>query len=429
MNRGIALTHILVLLVGVLVLIGGTLVMGSSFFGTNELYTREGAETEIPTIEEVPVVQHMDMPSSVRTVYMSQCAASSDSFREHLGELIKTTEINSIIIDIKDFSGTVSFPRGDEVEDLGGTGCVVRDMEDYIQELHDEGIYVIGRITVFQDPLYAKAHPELAVQSKSANRPWQDHKGLQFIDVGATPFWDYIVALARESHDIGFDELNFDYIRYPSDGPMSDARYDHSDYTKRAVELEKFFQYLSSRVRKADAGGHVPITSADLFGMTTTNFDDLTIGQVMERATPYFDIIAPMTYPSHYPNGFNGYGNPNENVYGVIKYSMDRAVERVESATTTIASLAYTPIESCTPGAVVEGQATESVCAPSGEYRKPARSRQVLRPWLQDFDYGGTYDATKVRAQIQAVYDSGIDSWMLWDPANRYTKAALEPAQ
>ena len=265
---------------------------------------------------------------------------------------------------------------------------------------------------MFQDPLYTATYPQRAVQSKSNGGPWKDYKGLSFVDVGAQPFWDYIADIARESHDIGFDELNFDYIRYPSDGPMSDVQFNHSDYNQRALELEKFFRYISGKVRKADSNGHVPTLSADLFGMTTTNHDDLTIGQVLERATPYFDYIAPMTYPSHYPPGFNGYANPNNNVYGVIKYSADRAIERVMATTTEIASFAYEPMGTSTPYV----------------YKKPSRDPNILRLWLQDFDYGGDYGPTEVRAQIQAVYDAGLHSWMLWAPSNRYTRAALEPA-
>jgi len=386
------------------------------FFGATALgkgvsvYSREVQQAQAIS-QGPPPVSHMNTPKFVRAVYMSQCAASSASFRDEITTLAEDTEVNAIIIDVKDFSGTVSFPRGDDVEYLGGNGCTVPDMKDFLKELHERDIYVIGRITVFQDPLYTAVHPELAVQSKSHAGPWKDYKGLSFVDVGAQPFWDYIVDIARESHDLGFDELNFDYIRYPSDGPMSDVQFDHSDYNQRALELEKFFRYLSNKVLKADANGHVPKMSADLFGMTTTNYDDLTIGQVLERATPYFDYIAPMTYPSHYPPGFNGYADPNKNVYGVVKYSADRAIERVESATTTIASLAYEQIGTSTPSL----------------YRKPARDRNVLRLWLQDFDYGGNYGPTEVRAQIQALYDSGLHSWMLWAPSNRYTKGALEP--
>ena len=360
-----------------------------------------------------PPVKHIPTPRFVRSVYMSQCAASSQSFRNELISLIEDTEVNSIIIDVKDFTGTVSFPRETQAEVLEGDGCVVPDMKDFIEELHDRGVYVIARITVFQDPLYTKVHPELAVQSKSTGTPWKDYKGLSFVDVGARPFWDYIVAIANESYAIGFDELNFDYIRFPSDGPMSDVQFDHSDYTQRELELERFFRYLSQKVRKPDAFGRIPATSADVFGMTTTNSDDLTIGQVLERTTPYFDYVAPMVYPSHYPRGFNGYANPNTEVYGVVKYSMDRAVERVMATTTTIGSLAYERMGTTTPAI----------------YSKPARDPNVLRPWLQDFDYGGDYGPVEVRAQIQAAYDAGLHSWMLWAPSNHYTRGGLELAQ
>jgi len=373
-------------------------------------------QTDMVTVAVAPqpTMTHVQKPEHVRAAYMSQCAAATPSFRERIRALLRDTELNAVVLDIKDYTGTVSFPRdGTTGEVIEGSGCFVSDMQDLIDMFHEDGVYVIGRITVFQDPLYAKKYPHLAVQSKSRNEPWKDHKGLSFIDVGARPFWDYIVAIARDAQNIGFDELNFDYIRYPSDGPMSDVHFVHSDYSKRPEELERFFAYLTKAVRRADASGYVPVLSADLFGMTTTNTDDLTIGQVLERVTPYFDYIAPMTYPSHYPPGFNGYANPNHHVYGVMKYSVDRAIERVESPTTTIAAFPYVRIGTSTPAV----------------YKKPARSREILRPWIQDFDYGGEYGPREVRDQIQALYDSGIYSWMLWSPSNRYTKEALERAQ
>ena len=128
------------------------------------------------------------------------------------------------------------------------------------------------------------------------------------------------------------------------------------------------------------------VTSADLFGMTTTNDDDLNIGQILENAFPYFDYVAPMVYPSHYTNNFIGLGDPNKHPYEVIFYSMQRGVERAVIAST---------------------------------------SPDKLRPWIQDFDYGGNYGEEEVRAQINAVNDVGLSSWMLWDPSNRYTEGAL----
>ncbi len=351
---------------------------------------------------------HVHTPKQVKAVYVSQCGASSDKIRSRIEELLDETEINSVIIDIKDYTGTVSFQTSLENAN-DGRGCLVKDMKSYIKRLHDKGIYVIGRITVFQDPLYTTNHPEQAVQSKSLKQPWKDYKGLHFVDVGARDFWEYIVKLSKEAfEEYLFDELNYDYIRYPSDGPMKDAVYTLSDYQNRSDELEKFFDYLHTHVKVKDKAGHTPVMSADLFGMTTTNYDDLTIGQVLEKALPYFDYIAPMVYPSHYPSAFLGLGNPNKNVYKVVNYSMKKAVERVAATSTKIQSLKYKPIT-----------ATSTV------YKKPSYDKNKLRPWLQDFDYGGTYGVKEIRDQIQAVYDAGLHSWMLWDPSNIYTKEAL----
>ncbi len=351
---------------------------------------------------------HIQTPKQVKAVYVSQCGASSGKIRSRIQELLDDTEINSVIIDIKDYTGTVSFPTSLENANEG-KGCLVKDMKSYIKRLHDKGVYVIGRITVFQDPLYTKRHPEQAVQSRSLNGPWKDYKGLHFVDVGARDFWKYIVKLSREAfEEYLFDELNYDYVRYPSDGPMKDATYTLSDYQNRSEELEKFFNYLHSHVKVKDKANHIPVMSADLFGMTTTNYDDLTIGQILEKALPYFDYIAPMVYPSHYPAAFLGLGNPNKNVYKVVNYSMKKAVDRVTATSTKIQSFKYKPLT-----------ATSTV------YRKPSYDKNKLRPWLQDFDYGGTYGVKEIRDQIQAVYDAGLNSWMLWDPSNIYTKEAL----
>ena len=143
--------------------------------------------------------------------------------------------------------------------------------------------------------------------------------------------------------------------------------------------------------------------------MTATNNDDLNIGQVLERALPYFDYVAPMVYPSHYPSGFNGWKNPNDHVYDVVRFSMDRAAARTIATTTSVAGYAQTRIGTSTPAM----------------YEKPAYDKLKMRPWLQDFDYGGDYDAADVRAQIQATYDAGLNSWMLWSPSNKYTRGAL----
>lgn len=254
---------------------------------------------------------------------------------------------------------------------------------------------------------------------------WTDHKGLSFIDVAAKPYWDHIIELSVDSYNIGFDELNYDYVRYPSDGNMADTYYPQSVAGKygmdRQANLEEFFRYLNQELDKEDKFSTVrhentgrssstPWTSVDLFGMTTTNFDDLSIGQVQDRAAPYFDFVAPMVYPSHYPNSFLGLGNPNNHPYKVVNYAMQSGVDRMRSSTTPMQGFLHTRIGTSTPAI----------------YSKPVYGPDKLRTWIQDFDYGGDYDATDVRAQIQASYDAGVKSWMVWAPSNIYTREALE---
>lgn len=336
---------------------------------------------DVPLIPEI-VVTHVSTPEPLKAIYMSACVASTSTWRKKLAQLIDTTELNALVVDVKDYTGTIAYVSENPVLAASkSTGCRVSDMKEFVAYLHGMGIYVIGRVAVFQDPYYTRSHPEFAVKKKSDGSVWKDRKGLSFIDVSAKPYWEYIALISRDAYALGFDEINFDYIRFPTDGNMKDIAYPWTATTTKPVALERFFAYLQEEVKPSGA-----VISADLFGMTTTNTDDLNIGQVLEPALKHFDYVAPMVYPSHYPPNFNGWANPNQHVYEVIKYSMDKAVARAKTASTT-------PLK--------------------------------LRPWLQDFDYGGNYGAVEVRAQIQANYDAGLTSWMLWDPNNKYTPAAL----
>lgn len=351
----------------------------------------KAAQAEHTTTDAIPafVVKHIATPEPLKGIYMTACVAGTPSFRAKLVALADETEINAIVIDIKDYTGTISFETGNPaLRDVQGTGCRVADMREFVGLLHDKGIYVIGRITVFQDPYYTKKRPDLAVKRASDGTVWKDRKGISFIDAGATDFWNYIAELAKESYAIGFDEINFDYIRFPSDGNMKDIYYPFSEkrllsdplFGKAAV-IRDFARYLRENLSGTGAK-----LSADLFGMTMTNADDLNIGQVLEYVAPYFDYIAPMVYPSHYPSGFNGYKNVNAYPYEIVRFSMDRGVARLIVASST-----------------------------------PSK----LRPWLQDNDYPVHYTPAMVRTQIQATYDAGLTSWMLWDAGNTYTKEAL----
>ena len=357
--------------------------------------TIKDASTTSPEIKKEPefVVTHVKIPNAVKAIYMTQCVAGTRDFRARLVDLVDTTELNSIVIDIKDYSGRIAFRSENPLlKDKLSPTCRADDMARFIGTLHEKGIYVIGRITVFQDPYLSSARPDLAVKKASDKEVvWKDKKGISYIDPAAREAWDYIITLAQESHKIGFDEINFDYIRFPSDGNMQDIYFPWSAQTLtqnpvhgKTMVLKNFFSYTSEQLRSS-----IPdiVLSADLFGMTMTNKDDLNIGQVLETAAPFFDYIAPMVYPSHYPPTFLGFKNPAAFPYEVVKFSMDAGVVRLNAASTTSLK---------------------------------------IRPWLQDFDLGATYTADMVRAQIKATYDAGLNSWMLWDAANTYTRGALD---
>ncbi len=425
-------------------LIAALALFGSQLFAVE--YKAPGVETEAAmaatatgTVREAntdvspPVVpdtrtevQHVPLPKQVKAIYMTSCVVGTPTFRQRLVDLINDTEVNAVVIDVKDFSGTLSFPpESPEWQSAWQQArCGTRDMRTFLATLHELGIFTIARVTVFQDPFYTAAHPELAVKRADGVTVWKDYKGLSFIDVGARPYWDHLVALSKDIYNVGFDEINYDYVRYPSDGPMSDISFTQSAHfpgdDDMQANLETFFKYLNGKLDdetlfaeynhvNTGRASSTPWTSADLFGMTTTNHDDLSIGQVLERAIPYFDFIAPMVYPSHYPNNFMGLGDPNDHPYQVVNIAMKSGAERVQATTTSLMGFTHTRIGTSTPAV----------------YAKPSYPATKLRTWIQDFDYGGDYDANDVRAQITASYDAGVNDWMIWAPSNNYTRGAL----
>src|SRR3989344_3589360 len=157
-------------------------------------------QSQVATVQTV-LISHLATPEPLKAIYMTACVAAESGWRDNFQKLIEETELNAVVIDIKDYTGVVSIPN--EFPKTGThRGCIVEDMQEFIRTLHQSGIYVIGRVSVFQDPSYTK---------------------LFFVDVGAKPYWDYIVELSERAYALGFDELNYDYVRYPSDGNMTDT--------------------------------------------------------------------------------------------------------------------------------------------------------------------------------------------------------------
>jgi hypothetical protein len=341
-------------------------------------------------MEEIKIENKLqNPPEEVKALYLTGWSAGNAKKIDEIIELIGREKLNAVVIDIKDYSGYISYKSGiEEVLRYEAEQIMIDDVDGLIKKLHDNNIYAIARITVFQDPVLAKARSELAIKNKTTGGIWKDNKGLAWIDPASTEAWDYIIKIAQEASEKGFDEINFDYIRFPSDGllaNMSFPFYNNKEKEKHEV-IKEFFSYL-----RANLSG---ITiSADLFGLATINSGDLGIGQTIEDAYENFDYISPMVYPSHYASGFIGYKNPAEHPYEVVKYSIEKAIIKLEEFN----KLQKSDLET--------------------EDKKLAK----IRPWLQAFDMGAVYGADKVKAQIKASNESGGIGWILWNSSNNYS--------
>ncbi len=403
------------LIVGISLIAVATAVLFYYFFVENSpknnyqvpTYSTAGflLKSSTSTVEKV---SHLPTPEPLRAVYMTSCVAGTPYLRDRLLKLVKETELNAVVVDLKDYTGTLSFkPEDETLVPYATSGCPIGNLKDLVENLHRDHIYIIGRITVFQDPAFTKRHPDTAV--KKASNPdilWADKKGINYIDPGSKKAWDHIARIAEDAYQQGVDELNFDYIRFPSDGNMRDISFPLSGTRSKPEVLESFFAYLNQRLKPSGM-----MISADVFGMTTSSYVDVGIGQIWERTLPHFDYVAPMIYPSHYYNGFSGFANPNDHPYEVIHTALAEAVKRTVATSTTVQTLGGSYISSTTPAL----------------YTKPTFNKGKIRPWLQDFDYPVPYTPAMVRAQMKATYDLGLTSWMMWDPTNTYTREVYEP--
>lgn len=326
-------------------------------------------------------------PFSTKGVYVTFRTAGSDRINEII-DLIKRTELNAVVIDLKDYTGRIPFKTNSEIiKKAGSEKIFIKDIKDLIYKLHQENIYTIARIAVFEDDYLPRERTDLALK-RAGGGIWEDNNGLAWVDPASHEVWDYNLEVAKEAIKVGFDEINFDYIRFPSDGSTGNIIYPFWDgKTLKKEVIRQFFEYVHQRMKPLGT----PI-SADLFGLTLTGHDDLGIGQWLEYALPNFDYICPMVYPSHYAPMFLGFEDPAEHPYEIIYDGLKSGNERIASL--------------------------------SVEF--PEKPMAKLRPWLQDFNMGAIYDANMIEFQKKAVYDGGGFGWLLWNPRNIYTETGPE---
>jgi len=335
--------------------------------------------------EDIGLEPHMPTPEEVRGIYVTSFTAADPELRADIVALVERTDLNAMVIDIKDAYGYLAFePKRDTFDGIPRSNIQIDGIEEWLEELNDKGIYTIARMTVFQDTALAETHPEYAVRKKSGGI-WRDWQGKAWIDPGCEEAWEYIADQAREIYDLGFDEVNFDYIRFPSDGPLSDISYSYHRSERRKYEtMAEFFAWIDSRLH------YLPMpVSIDIFGLTyikQNQDDDMNIGQRIADTVGHFDYICPMVYASHYSEGFFGFENPAEHPYEVVRESLEAGHEIM---------------------AEYGGVPTQS------------------RPWLQDFDMGADYGVKKVREQIKASREMGASGWVFWNARNAYTEEAF----
>lgn len=387
------------------------------------LYSEKGdAPVQLPLLNP---------PSVVHGIYLTGWTAGSPNRLASLIKLAKMTNINAMVIDIKDYSGYVSYRMN--VPGVKAAGALnqirIAHPNSMIKVLHDNGIYAIARVTVFQDPILAKARPEWALKKKGSDAVWFDNHGLAWLDPSAPPVWDYVLSIANDAYARGFDEVNFDYVRFPSDGSLQTISYPFwNGVTPRHEVLAKFFAYVNDHERDR-------VVSADLFGLATINTDDLGIGQIIQDAYANFDYVAPMIYPSHYAAGMLGYQNPADHPYEIIHYSLVNALKKlngknkVSSSTRTTTSTSTLPSMTTSTGfdPFDKLRASRLTTSTLGANSTP-QFQAKLRPWIQVFNLGAVYTSAMVGKELQAVHDvleasttvAGYGGWLLWDPNNNY---------
>jgi hypothetical protein len=316
-------------------------------------------------------------PKYIRGIHISAWVSGSKKYSDILDQLFKDTELNAAVIDIKEYEGEVYIDGVKAVDSIGAYVRAIPNLERYISILKERDIYTIARVVVFRDNKMARKNPELAVKNPDGTI-WTDKMGVAWLDPYNKNSWDYNLQIAEKAADMGFDEIQFDYIRFPSDGNTKNCCYSKQHSATEASRiLVSFLKEANKRFKTKNTK-----ISIDVFGLTTTALDDMGIGQKIIEMSQWVDYVSPMLYPSHYGRGNYGITEPNKEPYRTVYYSLESALKRIPN--------------------------------------------EKLRPWLQDFSLGYKYGSKEVRAQIQACYDNKINSWLLWNPKCTYTKDALD---
>ncbi len=338
---------------------------------------------------EVPVIDLKEdetlslAPFKPKALYLSSYGAANTRLRESALDIIGKTDLNAVVIDVKSDRGRIAYKTDVPLAtEIGAQKMItIKHIKRLMDDLHKEGIYTIARIVVFKDNVLALARPDLAVRT-AGGAIWRDREGLAWTDPFSRQVWDYNIDIAIEAARDGFDEIQFDYVRFPDAKGLVFSR-----PTTRESRVSAISGFLAEARRRL-----IPYNvflSADIFGYVIWNRNDTGIGQNLDEMAQQVDYISPMLYPSGFQYGIPGYPNPVLHPHQIVYLSLRKAEER-----TGLPAVRF-------------------------------------RPWLQafrDYAFGGKpFDGEEIAAQIDAAQTFGSDGWMLWNPRNVYTTAGLRP--
>lgn len=323
-----------------------------------------------------PPIIHL-APFSPKAAYLSFYGVAAKVLRQPVLELIEQSELNALVVDVKGDRGMIAYPSSIPLAKSVGAQQVttVKDPAGMLQSFKERGIYTIARIVVFKDHPLATANPDLAVKTE-AGTVWRDGEGLAWADPFRREAWDYNIDIAIEAAKYGFDEIQFDYVRFPDRAGLRFSKENTEE--NRVAAISGFLAAAREHLRPYNV-----FLAADIFGYACWERNDTWIGQRLEDLAPNVDYLSPMVYPSGFQHGIGEYRNPLEYPYEIVLLTLKRASERSGLA--------------------------------------PVR----FRPWLQAFrDYAfdkRPFTGREVRAQTSASDDFGSNGWMLWSPANVYS--------
>jgi hypothetical protein len=360
---------------GILLLVVLALAAGMTLAGKGEQRPAKGAgQLAAATPGRAAVaIRPRPLPVEVRGVHVTGALASLDGkLEEYIG--LKKHGLNTIELDVKDEGGEISFtPVGVPLARKAGGARTYYEPKQVAQLAHKKGVYLIGRVVVFQDPYLASARPDLAIRTRSGGI-WKTRQGLAWVNPYDRRVWDYAVSIAADAARAGFDEIMLDYVRFPSDGDVGAAVYPGKTRERKGEVISAFVAYAKQRL--APLGVRV---STALFGLSATR--DMGLGQVPAWISQHVDHVNPMAYPYLYGGGELGIVTPSDE-----------------------------------PG--------ETVFRTLVDFKRQLQgSNAQLIPWIQDW----SYDREQVLQQVRAARLQGAKGFLLWNANGLYTKAALAP--